>query len=750
MKRFNYYLGLILLLVLVTSCHEEFDQPPVYIPVADAVPNMSIADFKAKHWKESANYVDTVTENEVIHGWVTANDVSNNIYKTVYISDGSSSISISINQNELYKKFRVGQEVVLPMQGHYVGKATGQMYIAAPYYYVNKNNGDSTLECLNMTGDEMDALVQFNKLPDVSKVDTIEVSIGEFQDKFDAETLMKYQGMLVRFKDVEIVEADGKTTFADASSSSTNRYIMDKEGKKLILRNSRSADFSTDLLPLGRHDIVGVLGFYQTGSATWQFYMRTADDIIGEGKKGTKSYPYSVADAIEAQNVGEKGWIEGYIVGAVGPEVTTVSSNADIEWMAPTTLNNTIVIADDPECKDYTKCLIVPLPQGSSFREEANLQENANAYKAHIKVLGVPATYMGAAGVADNTGSSEEYELDVALLKLFEQFSAGTIPSRWTNIDPVGNKLWSIYSYGNGAVSCAQIRPLNSTTGVDSWLITPKLDIKNALNKEFSFTSEVNNIGNNVIEVYLLDTNDPRTATVKVKLNPILPSKPTSGTYSAWTSSGIIDLTPWADGEYYIGFNFNAPAGRDYSTWCLDDVSFGMGNPPAPDIENRADFETMGTPSGQISNYTSEKGWVATNCYLFEGGDVDDNPIFKFIGYMTGSDIYYAMAPALNGKVSQVGTIVSPVLKGGIKKLTFNYAAPFSDKSLSFRIDVKQNGNVVQSWTETKTNAVRYTVYNFEQTCNVTGDFTIEITNLCPSRATGNKDRVAIWNLVWE
>ena len=60
------------MLVLMTACHEEFDQPPVYIPIADAVPNMTIAEFKAKHWQESANYVDTVTEDEVIHGWVTA------------------------------------------------------------------------------------------------------------------------------------------------------------------------------------------------------------------------------------------------------------------------------------------------------------------------------------------------------------------------------------------------------------------------------------------------------------------------------------------------------------------------------------------------------------------------------------------------------------------------------------------------------------------------------------------------------
>lgn len=748
MKRFNYFLGLMLLLVFVTSCHEEFDQPPVYIPVAEAVPNMTIAEFKAKHWKETANYVDTVTEDEVIHGWVTANDVSNNIYKTIYITDGSASLSISVNQNELYKKYRVGQEIVLPMKGHYVGKATGQMYVAAPYYYVNYNSGDSTLECLNMSSDELESLVQFNKLPDVSKIDTIEVSIGDFQDKFDSETLLKYQGMLVRFKDVEIVEADGKTTFADAASSSTNRYLMDKDGRKLILRNSRSADFSTDLLPLGRHDIVGVLGFYQTSSPTWQFYLRTIEDVIGEGKKGTRTYPYSVADALEALNTGEKGWISGYIVGAVGPEVTTVSSNADIEWKAPTTLDNTIVIADDPNCKDYTKCLIVPLPQGSSFRDDANLVNNENAYKAHLKVLGIPATYMGAAGVTGNNGATDEYELDVALLKMNEQFSSSAIPSRWTNIDLIGNKLWSIYSYSGGAVSCAQIRPLNSNTGVDSWLISPRLDIKKAKSKVFNFTSEVNNVGNNVIEVYLLDTNDPRTATVKVKLNPILPAKPSNKTYSDWTSSGDIDLSDWADGEYYIGFNFNAPAGSNYTTWCIDDVTFGMGD-PAP-ADNRADFESMGPQLGEWGTFVSKKGWTATNCMLLKGSDVDNNPEFKFIGLVPGATKTYAVAPTLNGNTSSVGKIVSPVLKGGMRKLTFNYGYAFSGKVIRFRVDIKQNGNVIKSWEVSQQNVTKYTVFTFEEFYNVNGDFTIEFTNLSPSNAASEKDRLSIWNVEWE
>ena len=73
-----------------------------------------------------------------------------------------------------------------------------------------------------------------------------------------------------------------------------------------------------------------------------------------------------------------------------------------------------------------------------------------------------------------------------------------------------------------------------------------------------------------------------------------------------------------------------------------------------------------------------------------------------------------------------------------------------SDKSLSFRVDVKQNGSVVKTWTVSNNNVTQRTAYSFAENCSINGDFTIEITNLSPSNSTSNKDRVSIWNLVWD
>lgn len=746
MKRFNYYLSLMLLLVFTAACSDEFDQPPMVVPTATHHANMTIAEFKAKHWQDDRNYIDTVKEDEVIHGWVTSSDESGNVYKSLYIMDESGyGLSISINQNSLYNNYRIGQEIVLPMKGYFVGKYNGQQQLGYPQWYAAGNAWEATFLPQAM----WESLVEINGLPDLTKVDTVEVSLSEFVGKSDAETLMKYQGRLVRINGVTFDDADGVATYSEAGSS-TNRNITDEDGLSLIVRNSNYADFRADILPEGEVDVVGLLGSYGTN---WQLVLRSAEDVIGGGSMGTNSNPYPVADAILAQGTGAKGWVKGYIVGAVGPEVTSVSSNADIEWQAPTTLDNTLVIADDPDCKDYTKCIVIPLAQGSTFRESANLRDNAVYYKQPLKVKAKLANYMGMAGAID----VEDFTLPFArpVTQLDEGFVNG-IPSSWSNVTVSGPAKWSTYAYPASAPTTftAQFRYTSSSSEpIDAWLITPPLDIANATSKAFSFSSEVNKDGHDFIEVYVLDSADPNSATVKVKLNPVLPTHPTNGnTYSSWTPSGDLDLSQWADGIYYVGFRFSAPAGSGYSTWCINNVKFGLGGdtPPTPTIANRGDFETMGTPSGQYNTWTSTNGWVATNSMLLAGGDKDSNPNFIFIGYMTGSETEYAYAPTLNGKTSSVGTLVSPVIHGGMTKLQFSYGAAMSDKTLSFRVDVKQNGSVVKTWTVTNSNVTQRQAYTFAENCSVNGDFTIEITNLSPSNSTSNKDRVSIWNLVWD
>jgi hypothetical protein len=740
MKRFNFYLSLMLLLVFTAACSDEFDQPPMVIPTAEHTPNMTIAEFKAKHWQDDRNYIDTIKDDEVIHGWITSSDEEGNIYKQLYISDGTAGLTVSIDQSSIYTKYRIGQEVVIPMKGYFIGKFNGLLCLGVPYWY----SAQGVWESNRMPMEMWDAMAEINGLPDVSKVDTTVIELSEIKGS-DKATLLKYMSRLVRINGVTFT--DGGKPFS-AAENSTDREIKDEAGNTIMVSNSNYASFRANLLPESTVDIVGQLSY--TASKGFFLLLRDENDVILNTSPGMSGNPYTVAEAIAAQNSGAKGWVGGYIVGAVAPEVTNVSSNADVEWKAPTTLDNTLVIADDPECKDYTKCIFIALPQGTPFREQANLKNNPVYYKKYLKAKGVLASYMGVAGITGNSGATDEFVLPFPrpVSELNETFD-NALPTNWTEVVISGDKKWYKADF-NGDGYAAMTGYNGKQPPFDTWFITPALDIQNAAGKGFSFTSETRSYGSTktVFEVYLLNSLDPATATVKQKLNPILAKAPNStGTWSAWTSSGELDLSEWADGVYYIAFHYFADTDSEYDTWAIDNVKFGFKLAP----NTRADFETMGTPQGSsYKSYTSTKGWEATNSLLFQGGSSDAPPTYQFIGFMTGSDTNYAMAPTLNGKTSAVGTLVSPKLKGGMKKLTFKYGAAFSDKNLAFRVDVKQNGSVVKTWEVNRSDIVTKTAYTFSENCNVNGDFTIEITNLCPSNSNSNKDRVSIWNLVWE
>ncbi len=753
MKRFNYYLSLMILLVFTAACSDEFDQPPMVIPTAEHTPNMTIAEFKAKYWQDAVNYIDTVKEDIVIHGWVTSSDESGNIYKSLYISDGTAGINISINQNSLYNNYRIGQEIVIPMKDYFVGKYNGQQQLGYPAWYASGSVWEATFLPQAM----WESMVELNGLPDLSKVDTVDVSISDFQGKTDAETLLKYQGKLVRISGVHFTEANGTVTFAE-SSATTNRTVADEDGNQLIVRNSNYADFRADVLPEDDVDIVGLLSFYatrQNSSGTWQFYLRDINDVIGGGGIGSMSNPYTVEGMIplckEIVNIPPKGWVAGYIVGAVAPEVTTVSGNSDIEWQAPTTLDNTIVIADDPNCKDISKCAIVVLPQGSKVRADLNLKDSPALYKKQVKVRGAFLRMMGQAAIT-NVDNYVRPEIPHTMLN--EGFDTA-LPSDWYNVTVAGDKAWyqTVFTQTNNGYA-AMTGYKGNNPPFDAWLITPQLDIKNAVSKVLTFRTQVAGYGSTTsrFEVYVLNSKNPEDATVKVKLNPAIATA-TSGTpvYSDWKESGEVDLSQWADGSYYIGFRFYATQDANYATWCVDDVTFGL----PPKLTTTADFETI--LAGQekdytttLGNYTSSAGWVASNCTILKGGAADGNPVFTFIGYALGSTSEYAKAPTLNGGTNNVGTIVSPTLKGGMKKLRFSYGSAYSGKLLAFRVDVKKGGSVVKSWTINDTNVTQKKAYSFEEECAVSGEFTIEFTNLCPSNATGSKDRASIWNVNWD
>lgn len=413
-----------------------------YVPEDDDAPNMTIAEFKAKHWQDARSYVDTITEEEIIHGWVVSSDESGNIYKNLYIMDESGTgIPISINQNFLYRDYPIGQEIILNLKGYWVGKYNGDQRLGYPEWYEQ----GQTWEVTFLPQNYWEAMVMLNGAPNPSMVQPVAINLSDIVDAEDAATVMRYQGALVSIKDVMFAEADGYITFAEPNIA-TNRTIIDANGNTLTLRTSNYADFRDNVLPRGKVDVVGVLQHY---SNTWQLFLRDRNDVTGGN------------------------------------------------------------VSSDP---------VTSLNEGF-----------------------------------DNS-----------------------LPAGWSNVIVSGDKNWyQTLFMGNGYAAATGYRGTNPP--FDTWLVTPPLDIEHAANKTLSFRTEVNayNSTTSKLEVYVLDSLDPDVATVKVKLNAALATAPASG-YSDWCESGTIDLSPWTDGIYYIGFRYSATQDVNYATWCLDDVKFGL------------------------------------------------------------------------------------------------------------------------------------------------------------------------------
>ena len=342
-------------------------------------------------------------------------------------------MTVSIDQSSIYTKYRIGQEVVIPMKGYFIGKFNGLLCLGVPYWYAAQGVWESNRMPMEM----WDAMAEINGLPDVSKVDTTVIELSEIKGS-DKATLLKYMSRLVRINGVTFT--DGGKPFS-AAENSTDREIKDEAGNTIVVSNSNYASFRANLLPESTVDIVGQLSY--TASKGFFLLLRDENDVILNTSPGMSGNPYTVAEAIAAQNSGAKGWVGGYIVGAVAPEVTNVSSNADVEWKAPTTLDNTLVIADDPECKDYTKCIFIALPQGTPFREQANLKNNPVYYKKYLKAKGVLASYMGVAGITGNSGATDEFVLPFPrpVSELNETFD-NALPTNWTEVVISGDKKW--------------------------------------------------------------------------------------------------------------------------------------------------------------------------------------------------------------------------------------------------------------------------------------------------------------------
>ena len=212
---------------------------------------------------------------------------------------------------------------------------------------------------------------------------------------------------------------------------------------------------------------------------------------------GTADDPYNVASGIGLQSQASNVWVRGYIVGAAKNGLSTVTSNADINWAAPFDSYTNVLIADDANCQEITNCIIVNLPSGKPLRAQVNLFDNPDNLGKTLAVKGTLRTYFGQAGLRDSNGEESDFVLEgyvpptpgIAIFS--ETFATGQ--GDFTIQDVVlPDELTYVWAYAE-QYSCMKASAyVSQAYATESWLVSPNIDLTGVPAAQLKFSQAVN------------------------------------------------------------------------------------------------------------------------------------------------------------------------------------------------------------------------------------------------------------------
>jgi hypothetical protein len=220
----------------------------------------------------------------------------------------------------------------------------------------------------------------------------------------------------------------------------------------------------------------------------------------GEGS-GTADDPYNVAAGIGYQNQGD-AWVKGYIVGAVksGQEHNTVTSNDDIDWVAPFGRATNVLIADDASCNEIANCLIVKMPSGSALRSQVNLVDHPENLGKQLIVFGTLKNGFGKPGL-DSPGTESDFVFEGGETPptpptpgtiFSETFANGQgqftihdvlLPSELTYV-------WT-HDASRKHMKASSFKS-NTPYKAESWLVSPKIDLSDVNSAVLTFEQAIN------------------------------------------------------------------------------------------------------------------------------------------------------------------------------------------------------------------------------------------------------------------
>lgn len=272
-------------LVVLASCHKDPDEPP-HTPAQDGV-GISVTELRDMYTGTPIHFVDGDTNLRCV---VTADEVSGNLYKNIYVTDGNRGLNIRlVSSGGLYE----GDSIRINLNGTILSKYNNMLQLDS--VDVNKN------------------VVKLKSgLTVVPKDATLD----------EVLTDPNLQGMLVKMSNVEFLNTEVGSTYADAVNLATkNKTLLSCATQNtLIVRTSGYANFAGSVIPGGNGSVVGVVSQFNSDI---QLYLRRTADVNTPNASCQPTIYFSDNFDIPVyggtgSDLTVNGWISKIVTGSVG------------------------------------------------------------------------------------------------------------------------------------------------------------------------------------------------------------------------------------------------------------------------------------------------------------------------------------------------------------------------------------------------------------------------------------------------
>jgi hypothetical protein len=268
MKKTSTWLSSFLIIaaasLVLNSCKKKFDEPAGPAD-PDLTATHTIKQLRALHTVFGA--FDVINTDIIIQGVVVANDKSGNLYKEIYIQDGTAGINVLLDANGLYNSYPVGRKVFIKCNGLCLSD-----YNRLPQLGVKATvGGVPSIQAIasNLIGNYI-AGGSLNN-PVTPKV----VTVSQLTTSMSDDNL----GTLVQLNKYEFIPADTSKTFADTSAykNSVNLNVRGcAGGTQIIIRSSGYANFAGKNVPNGNGTLYAI---YTLFGNTKQLIIRDESDV---------------------------------------------------------------------------------------------------------------------------------------------------------------------------------------------------------------------------------------------------------------------------------------------------------------------------------------------------------------------------------------------------------------------------------------------------------------------------------------